>query len=373
MKLWSELSERFHALFSRTREDRELDEELHFHLDMEAANHLRDGLTPEESRRRARVSFGGTEQVKENVRDARGIRTLERLAQDGHYAIHSLRQAPAFTVIAVFILALGIGTSTAVFAAFDAVMLDDLPATDADRVVALAAQRRTGTTLAVIPDEVDALRRASQTLRDVAGVGTSAMRTPSFDGDRPLDLELTWVTANFFDVLEVRPVLGRLFRPEDGAEGAAPVAVISYQTWQREFGGDPDVLSRRLTRTQSVSFAPYSIVGVVPPGLDYPIGVDYWIPIGGGQLNMDVVARLKPDVTPETARSEFLSIVQALDRDRTVPGSPTAATIRPLTDAVLGEARPVAHCDHCGGGAAAADCLRERGQPPPHESDAAIR
>lgn len=98
----------------------------------------------------------------------------------------------------------------------------------------------------------------------------------------------------------------------------------------------PMLLSRRLTRTQSASFAPYSIVGVVPPGLDYPVGVDYWIPIGGGQLNMNVVARLKPDVAPETARSEFLSIVQALDRERTVPGSPTAATLRPLTDAVLG-------------------------------------
>ncbi|MGH7575024.1 MAG: ABC transporter permease, partial [Longimicrobiales bacterium] len=276
------------------------------------------------------------------MRDARGVRALERLAQDVHYALRSLRRAPAFTVIAVLILALGIGTSTAIFAAFDAVMLEDLPATDADRVVALAAQRSSGTTLAVMPDELDALGRASQTLRDVAGVGTSAISMPSYDGDRPLDLDFTWVTANFFDVLGARPVLGRLLRPEDGAEGAPPVAVISYQTWQREFGGDPDVLSRRLTRTQSVSYGPYSIVGVAPPGLDYPLGVDYWIPIGGRRLNMDVVARLKSDVTPEIARSEFLAIVQVVDRERTIPGSPTAATIRPLTDAVLGDARPIA-------------------------------
>lgn len=335
---------RLRLLFARRGAEERMETEFRFHLEMEAERLMREeGLDPQEAWRRARVAFGGRDKYKEEMREGRRPAWLMGLRMDLRHGIRALRAAPAFTAICILILGLGIGTATAIFAAFDAVLLQDLPVTDSDRVVTLTARRGTGTGHAVSPDELDALRRASRTLRDGAGVvWDRAINMPLIEGDRPLVLDFAFVTANFFDVLGARPALGRLFRPEDGAEGAAPVTVISYPTWQREFGGDPGVLGRRLTATQSLSLGPYAIVGVAPPGLDYPVGVDYWILPGPRRQAGNVVARLMPDVPPEAARSEFLSIVQALDRERTNPGSPTAATIRPLTDAVLGDTRPIA-------------------------------
>ncbi|HUF50242.1 MAG TPA: ADOP family duplicated permease, partial [Longimicrobiales bacterium] len=145
---------------------------------------------------------------------------------------------------------------------------------------------------------------------------------------------------SFFQVLRVRPVLGRLLRPEDGDEGAALVTVISHKTWQREFGGDPAVPGRQLTQTQYQDR--YTIIGVAPPGLDYPVGADYWIPSRSpGSASMDVVARLGQGVAPEAARAEFLTIGRTIDGRRSNPRSAAAATVQPLSEAVFGDAKPL--------------------------------
>ncbi|HUE77711.1 MAG TPA: ADOP family duplicated permease, partial [Longimicrobiales bacterium] len=167
---------------------------------------------------------------------------------------------------------------------------------------------------------------------------TGAVAIPLTEGERSLVLDMSRVTANFFHILGARPVLGRLLRPEDGEAGAAPVTVISYDTWQREFGGDPGVLGRYLTQTQYQDA--YAIVGVATPGLDFPVGVDYWIPIPARDA-VNLVARLAPGVATEVARSEFLSIAQAIDGRRSNPRSPATATVRPLSEIVVGDARPV--------------------------------
>ncbi|HSR41050.1 MAG TPA: ABC transporter permease, partial [Longimicrobiales bacterium] len=145
------------------------------------------------------------------------------------------------------------------------------------------------------------------------------------------------VMPDFFEALGVRPVLGRLLRPEDGAENAPLVTVISHRTWRRDFGGDREVLGRRLTHTTYQDS--YRVVGVAPPGLDYPVGVDYWIPAPAGSA-VDIVGRLATGATPEGARSEFLSLVRALDERRSEPRSPETAAVQPLSEAVLGDARP---------------------------------
>lgn len=264
--------------------------------------------------------------------------TPEWSGEVGH-AARSLRRAPAFTALSITVLALGIGTATAVFAAFRSVALVELPVSDPDRIVTLSLHRDAESAAPFVPDEIDALGSESRTLRGVAGVldGTGSM--PLTEGDRPLVLDFAFVTAGFFDVLGARPALGRLFRPEDGAEGAEPVTVISYRTWQREFGGDPDVLGRRLTATQYQGS--YSIVGVAPPGLDYPVGVEYWILPGPRRQALNVVARLAPNATPEVAESELLSIARAIDDERSSPVEPTRATVESLSEAVLGDARPI--------------------------------
>ena len=264
---------------------------------------------------------------------------MDALLQDLRHALRRLRRAPTFAVTAVLILGIGIGMATAMFTVFHAVVLRKLPVRDPDRILVLWTLRDPTVELPLDVNEVDELRRESRTLKDVAGfVHWGAQAVPLTQGDRPIVLKQAMVTAGFFDVLGARPVLGRLLRPEDGLEGAAPVAVISYQAWQRDFGGDPRVLGRRLTTTQDQRS--YAIVGVTPPGLDFPVGTDYWIRPRPFDL-IDVVARLAPNVTPSSAQSEFFSIARQLDHERRAPAYPTGAAVRTLPQAVLGDAKPI--------------------------------
>src|SRR6266550_4359608 len=261
------------------------------------------------------------------------------MLQDLRYAFRQLRRAPTFAATVVLILGIGIGMATAMFTVFRAVVVEKLPVRDPDRIVVLWTFRDPTVELPVGLKDVENLRRESRTLANVAGFAHwGAQVIPATDGDRPIVLKQAMVTAGFFDVLGARPLLGRLLRPEDSFEGAAPVAVISYQTWQRDFGGDPRVLGRRLTTTQDQKS--YAIVGVTPPGLDFPVGTDYWIGPRPFDL-IDIVARLASTATPALARSEFLSIARQLDPQRRTPMYPTGASVRTLTQAVLGDTKPI--------------------------------
>jgi len=265
-----------------------------------------------------------------------------RWVQDLRYALRSLGRTPTFAVTSVLILALGIGMSTAMFTIFRAVVLEKLPVSDPDGVVELWTFRDPTVELALSATQVEDIGRESETLRDVAGVrhgGTGPV--PLTLNGQPIVLRLAQVTANFFEVLGARPTLGRLLRSED-RDATSRVTVISHEAWRTRFGSDPDVIGRRLTWTTTQW--DYTIVGVAPPGLDYPAGVDYWMPMGPGPLpgmGFDVVARLSPGATPATARAEFLSIIQRLDRRDVVAVTPTGAVARTLSDAVLGDAKPI--------------------------------
>lgn len=264
---------------------------------------------------------------------------MDRFAGDLRYAARSLRRAPRFTVTAVLVLALGIGAATAVFTAFRSVVLDDLPMTDPDRLVLVSAEGQDGGSISLTLEEVERLRRESRTLLELTGVAAfGAEAVPLTEGQRSLVLSMSRVMPDFFQVLGSRPVLGRLLRPEDGHENAPLVTVISHGTWQREFGADPEVLGRRLTQTTYQDS--YSIVGVAPPGLDFPVGADYWVPAPAGNA-VDVVARLAADASPEAAGEEFLSLVRALDQRGSEPLSLRTVTVEALSEVVLGDARPV--------------------------------
>ena len=144
---------------------------------------------------------------------------MDSFIDELRFGARSLRRAGAFTAASVLILALGIGAATAVFTGFHAIVLDELPVTDPDGLVSLSLERSPAEEVLLMPDEVDALRRESRTLSDVAGVAsTGAVAIPMTEGDRSLALDMSRVTANFFQVLGARPVLGRLLRTEDGEE-----------------------------------------------------------------------------------------------------------------------------------------------------------
>ncbi|HEX5436317.1 MAG TPA: ABC transporter permease [Gemmatimonadaceae bacterium] len=337
------LVRRLYARLGRAGRTHELSEELAFHVELLTRDGVARGLSPEDARAAALRQFGNRAALAEQAHDMWSLGWLDQLLRDARIAVRGFRRTPTFAVTAVLILGLGIGMATAMFTVFHAVVLRQLPVLEPDRIVTLWMYRDPTVELPLTATEVEALRRESRTMRDIAGtVHFGASVTSLREGDRTLVMKQAAVTANFFDVLGAHPVLGRLLRPED-RDATSHVTVLSYRAWQQQFGGDPHVVGMRLTTTtedQGVS----TVVGVAPPGLDEPTGVDYWTATPAGSLpgvGFDIVARLAPGATPAAARAEFFSLVQRLDRQQQVSLHPAGASVRTLAQAVLGNARPI--------------------------------
>jgi putative ABC transport system permease protein len=195
-------------------------------------------------------------------------------------AARSVGRAPSFSLAVTLVLALGLGLSIAVFTVADALLLRRLPVADQDRLVAMHGEMR-DRTLDNVPLPLAAARefaRETKTLRDVAFFEyEGSWLTPVSEGDRVVRLQLALVSGNYFDVLGAAPMHGRALRPSDDVPGAAPVAVISYDTWRSLFGDDRDVLGKRITFEQTG--IAYSIIGVMPAGLAYPNRAELWVPV----------------------------------------------------------------------------------------------
>ncbi len=301
--------------------ERELDEELRFHLEMEAAKNERAGMSPEEARRAALVAFGGIERHKEAVRDGRGVRWLEDGAADVRYALRGLRLRPGLAAAVVLLLALGIGANGAMFGVVDRLLLRPPAGVRAPGGVVRLYWRQTfswaGTwTGPSASYPMYALLRDQA--RELEGIAAYNVSEVSFGrGQAARAVQRAAASASLFTVLGVRPRLGRVFTAEEDRAGAgATVAVLSAAFWRRSFGGDPGVLGRVVR----LGARPYTIVGVLEPGfggLDLE-PVDVWVPLGAatgeapfdtwygqwGSTWLNVVARLRPGVPPAQAEAE---------------------------------------------------------------------
>jgi predicted permease len=282
------------ALF-RNRREADLASEIQSHVEMLTEDNIARGMTPNQARRAAMITFGGVEAAKENYRDQRGLPGLESLAHDVRFAARSMRRNPAFTATVVACLGLGIGASTAIFSLFNAAMFRSLPVARPDRLVFFSYSETTG--------DMSAVRRLTtgtggvslpyatyQALRDqarsLAGVFVSV--PTGFDSNsltvglagRPFTADGELVTANYFAVLGVSPVMGRAFTESDSAAGAPDVAVVSHKFWQREFEGRGSVVGQ----TIAVNGTPYTLIGVAPAGFSGLGGVipDFWFPLRPG-------------------------------------------------------------------------------------------
>ncbi len=259
-------------------------------------------------------------------------------------ALRGLGRTPAFTVAAVTILGLGIGTAVAVFAVFRAVLYQRIPVPNPDGVVVMSTYRDPSVEWGLIKSDLKIIKQQSRTMRDVGGYahwGTS--EGPLVDGDRTLTLGRVVVSGSFFDVLGARPAAGRLLKPQDDVVGAAPALVISYKNWQQWFGGDPKVVGHHLY--EPYSQLTYTIVGVAPPGLDFPTGAGYWLPwpspdTGNTGFSAIAVARLARGATPSAAASELVSIIDRTPIPFRPANSITGAKVVPFTRAMVGDARP---------------------------------
>jgi len=259
-------------------------------------------------------------------------------------ALRSLRRTPGFAVAAILTLALGIGLSTAVFTVADAMLIRQLPVRDQARIVTLWGREKGFDNFPLSVDDAREFARRTRSLAQVAYYPyQGAWPKPVRDGTGVLRLRQALVSGDFFTVLGAHAVLGRTLRATDDVPGAALVAVLSYGTWQQKFAGDPAVLGRQLVMYDSN--LSYTIVGVMPPGLDYPKGADFWAPIvpsaspgGLSFMSVDLVGRLAPGATPANARDEMTAFFGRADASpylRNLRG-----VVRTLPRVMLGDTRP---------------------------------
>ncbi|NMO14751.1 ABC transporter permease [Pyxidicoccus fallax] len=339
--------------------EQDVDDELRFHLEMRAEKLQREGLSPAEAREAARREFGDVERVRaecvrlghERETEMKRSLFLDALVQDVRYALRTLRKAPAFSLVAVLTLALGIGATTALFSVVRGVLLKPLPFPAPERLVRLwqASPSLDQPRAAISQNDFEdwkARQRSFSALggwwhvEDMTGVDLSGL------GD-PERIRATFVTDGFFSSLGMAPQLGRALLPEENVPGQDAVVVLGHGFWTRRFGADPSLVGRTVT----LDGVPHTVVGVMPPSFTFPSEqMDVWLPLSripeSGiprvRLNrfLSVVGRLQPGVTLETARSELGGIARQLAEVHAESnGQYTAITAIPLHEAITGDVR----------------------------------
>ena len=329
-------------LWHRTKMEEQLEKELRFHLDQHARELTAQGQAPNEARRQARLALGGPEQVKEKCRDARGTRWLEDLLQDTRYALRTFRQKPGFTLVALLILSLGIGATTVMFAVINSVLLRPLSYPEPDRLV----------TLRVFTEQVGELwgfsnldfgdaKRESLTLALAAWTyGGGTINEPG----EPEYVNGRQISAELFSTLGISPVQGRAFRPDDDRPGAAPVAIISYGLWQRDFGGEPSAIGKSLVYDGKS----YTVVGIAPAGFQLDGEADVFTPLEPRQ-NTDprmqnrrarflrVIGRLRPGFGLAEGRAELALIARHLAEEYPKSNTGLGMIAYPLQKELVGD------------------------------------
>jgi predicted permease len=330
---------RLRAIFRRTAVDREMEEELQFHLDRQVEAYRRAGVDAAEARRRLRFEFGGLEQVREEVRDARGTRWLDDLLRDIRYAFRTFRRLPGFAAIALLILGLGIGATTVMFTVINSVLLRPLAYPDPDRLLTLHGFTEGFESWgASYPDFID-IQRESRSLTMAAWkYGGGTVSTPG----RPEYVDGREVSAELFAVLGLRLAQGRPFRPEDDRPGAAPVAIISHSLWQRRYSRGTTAIGQRLV----FEGTPYTIVGVAPAGFGLDGDVDVFTPLGqdteprmrNRQARfLHMTARLVRGAALSEAQAELALIARRLAAQFPASNAGRGMLARPLQRDVVGD------------------------------------
>jgi putative ABC transport system permease protein len=323
---------RIRSIATRRTIEEGLTEEIRFHIDQQTDKNVRAGMTPAEARRQAFIKFGGVEHVKEQTRDEFRPALFEDFLRDLRYGARVLRRAPGFALVAIVTLGLGIGAATAVFSVVNGVLLAPLPYPESERIVRLFQIDNAGRRMGAVsePNFAD-WQSGTRVFRAMAQ--TSSGPAPVTIGSETTMIAGSSVSREFFDVMGVRPVVGRAFRDEELTAGAPPTAVISDRLWRARFNGAPlDGLRLR------VNDAAHQVIGVMPAGFDYPSGSEYWFPreLAPPQTartahNWVVIARLADGVTLDAAIGELSGLSRALKQehgDGTWMSDATAATLR---------------------------------------------
>src|SRR5256884_90343 len=317
------------GLFSKDRRDAEMAEEMQAHLDLLTERNIAAGMSPHDARNAALRQFGGIEQTKEIAREQRVWRWADEFLQDLRFGMRMLFRSPGFSILAILCLTLGIGTNAAALSWIEGILIRPYPlVAHQDRMFALNCTTRgaQGFTGLSYPDFLDLEKNS--TLFESFIIDKITGTTLS-NGDRAERAVGGMVSANYFDALGVRPILGRGFRPEEGTgRNAHPVTVISYMTWKNRYKGDPDIIGK----TQYMNGVQHTIIGVAPErfhGTFIGYSFNFWLPTSmqetfdntGYKLEdrgarwIEGYAFLKPGVTQRQAQAELSAIAKRLEND----------------------------------------------------------
>jgi putative ABC transport system permease protein len=312
------------GVFSKDDADAELREELESHIELETAEYVRQGMDPVSARCKAILASGGMTQATEAVRDQRGLPWIESIVADFAYAQRALRRAPAFTIATVLTLALGIGANTAIFSVVRGVLLKPLPHREGDRLIYLrqSADGPGGTNISFSVPEVRDLRNGVQSIAGMAEYSPFTLTLEAEENTTRVDVGL--VTGNFFDVMGLRPILGRLTDARDDGPGAAPVVILTHEFWQKRYAGDSAIVGKAVR----IDGKSVSVIGVLQKAPFFPDRVDIMSNMaisphhvsatmveGRAHRMTEIVARLKPSATVAQASSEIATVYGRMQRE----------------------------------------------------------
>jgi len=333
----SRLRSALRNLFATARVEQELDADVRAYADLLTDEKVRSGMDHSAARHAALVELGGMERIKDEVREVRAGALIETTARDLRYAVRTLVRRPGFTVVAVVALALAIGATSAIFSVVNGVLLRPLPYRDPDQLVVILHEGRNP----VAPANYLDWKRQSSLF---SSFGAAEYWSGTVTGEVPERVQGLKVTSDVLAMTGISPFLGRQFRADDDMPTGDRPVILSWGYWQRRFAGNRDVLGTSLI----VDGSPYTIVGVMPRGFDFPMfwatGVQMWTPLTLGERassrqsqSLRLFARLGRGATVATAQAQMTAI--AANLEKAFPGTNPAVTVTPLDTMVVGDVR----------------------------------
>ena len=346
MSRMGEMWRRVRMLVRGEKFARELEEEMRAHREMKERELKAEGVSEEEARHGANRAFGNAMALRERSGDAWGWRWLTEGWQDARFGVRMLRKNAGFTTVAVLTLALGIGANTTIFSLVNAVLLRPLPYPDAKEVVLMYGRTNQVARTAISYADLEDWRRQSHSFE---GIAAWLPQSVNLTGqEKPERVRGAFVSANFFDVLGVRPEQGRGFVAGEDETGAERVAVVNHSIWVRKFGSDPNFVGKKLTLNGEV----FTVAGILPPSFDFPVDPDrneVWLPANTftgfsrerSNFSFFAVGRMKKGVDVAAAQSEMKTIAKRLAEQYPDAEGQRSAVVRPLREVVTENLRPV--------------------------------
>jgi predicted permease len=328
--------------------DQDFDQELEVHLDLLTEESVRRGMSPEEAKRAARIRLGGPTQLKETNRELQGLPAIETFLQDTRYAFRMLRKNPGFTAVAVLTLALGIGANTAIFSVVYAVLLKPLPYTNPEQLfTAFQANAQQGiaeTGCSYL--NFEEWRAQNHAFSELAGIVAHQLTLTG--RVEPTVVNTSVVTPEFFALVDVKPLAGRIFFRQDGKQGAPPVVLVSEDLWRGRFGADPNIIGTSINLDQR----PFTVIGIMPGAFRTPFFTkqELWIPLvqdpvfstfmpNRGLHLLPVIGRLKPGVSVAQAQAEMDAISGRLAAEFPAENNGWTVRLVPLQKEIVGDVR----------------------------------